>query len=149
MLLISNFLGVVPPSYSQNTLVPVANALSMPRASTPPILRRGNKSRKRRESTEQLAQELALSAGPSIARIDDIDYLFDGAKPTIFSPLKNGSSPIKQLPFSPSQFLNSPNIANISFDVTLSSTPVKKQASTPVKDKSKPVSTKMLLKLGN
>lgn len=129
---------VVPPSYSQNTLVPVANALSMPRASTPPILRRGNKSRKRRESTEQLAQELALSAGPSIARIDDIDYLFDGAKPTIFSPLKNGSSPIKQLPFSPSQFLNSPNIANISFDVTLSSTPVKKQASTPVKDKSKP-----------
>lgn len=113
----------------------------MSRASTPPILRRGNKSRKRRESTEQLAQELTLSAGPSVSKMDDIDYLFDGAKPTIFSPLKNGSSPIKQLPFSPSQFLNSPNITNISFDVTLSSTPVKKQqVLTPVKDKSKAVS---------
>lgn len=49
------------------------------------------------------------------------------------SPGKDGSTPIKQLPFSPSQFLNSPNL---SFDVTLSSTPVKQlhQLSTPNKD---------------
>ncbi|KAJ8952868.1 hypothetical protein NQ314_007474 [Rhamnusium bicolor] len=130
---------VVPPSYSQNTLVPVANALSMPRASTPPILRRGSKSRRRRDSTEQLAQELALSTEPCANKLEDIDFILDGARPTIFSPLRNGNSPIKQLPFSPSQFLNSPNITNITFDVTLSSTPMKKQqALTPVKDRTKP-----------
>ncbi|KAJ8925566.1 hypothetical protein NQ315_009406 [Exocentrus adspersus] len=128
---------VVPPSFSQNTLVPVANALSMSRASTPPILRRSNKSRKQKESSDHLAQELALSAGPSASKIDEMDYLFDGAKPTIFSPIRNGNSPIKQLPFSPSQFLNSPNISNINFDGTLSSTPMKKQVSTPAKDRTK------------
>jgi hypothetical protein len=49
-------------------------------------------------------------------------------------PVSNGNSPIKQLPFSPSQFFNSPGL----FDAPLSSTPVKRfttQASTPLKDR--------------
>lgn len=76
---------------------------------------------------------------------EDIEFILDGAKPTIFSPIRNngmslGASPIKQLPFSPSQFLNSPNISSIMFDVAAASTPKKNQAETPVKDKQKPVS---------
>lgn len=52
------------------------------------------------------------------------------------SPLKADNTPIKQLPFSPSQFLNSPNIQ---FDVASSSTPVKRlQVSTPHKNRIKP-----------
>ncbi|XP_074027314.1 proto-oncogene like protein Myb isoform X2 [Leptinotarsa decemlineata] len=128
---------VVPPNYAQNTLVPVANTLTLSRSSTPPILRRG-KSRRRRESAEQVSENLIATA-PSTSRvIEDYDYFLDGAKPTIFSPLRNGPSPIKQLPFSPSQFLNSPNITNLPFDVTMSSTPKAMHSGsivTPVKDK--------------
>lgn len=65
--------------------------------------------------------------------MDDTDRLAD-------TPSKCITSPIKQLPFSPSQFLNSPNL---SFDVTLASTPVKHcnmQATTPQKDRTKAVS---------
>nr|XP_023015168.1 myb protein [Leptinotarsa decemlineata] len=131
------FTGVVPPNYAQNTLVPVANTLTLSRSSTPPILRRG-KSRRRRESAEQVSENLIATA-PSTSRvIEDYDYFLDGAKPTIFSPLRNGPSPIKQLPFSPSQFLNSPNITNLPFDVTMSSTPKAMHSGsivTPVKDK--------------
>ncbi|KAG5894946.1 hypothetical protein JTB14_023295 [Gonioctena quinquepunctata] len=130
---------VVPPSYAQNTLVPVANTLSIPRSSTPPILRRG-KSRRRRESSDNISEDLAI-ASTSSSRVEDFDFILDGAKPTIFSPLRNGPSPIKQLPFSPSQFLNSPNITNLPFDVTLSSTPKATHSGsivTPVKDKGKP-----------
>lgn len=55
------------------------------------------------------------------------------------SPTKHGNSPIKQLPFSPSQFLNSPNL---SFDVTLASTPMKHHrvinvVNTPIKEEVK------------
>lgn len=62
------------------------------------------------------------------------------------TPVKN--TPIKQLPFSPSQFLNSPNL---SFDVTLASTPVKKQPLTPTKENRmdySPLSTPNPLPLG-
>lgn len=58
----------------------------------------------------------------------------DRCKNLPISPIKNGSlTPIKQLPFSPSLFLNSPNL---SFDVTLASTPVKNipQPLTPRKE---------------
>ncbi|KAJ8957647.1 hypothetical protein NQ318_017539 [Aromia moschata] len=65
---------LVPPSYPQNALVPVANALSIPRASTPPILRRGAKSRRRRDSTEQPPQAFSASAGPSTTKLEDIDF---------------------------------------------------------------------------
>ncbi|CAH1114580.1 unnamed protein product [Psylliodes chrysocephalus] len=116
--------------------VPVSSALDAPRSSTPPILRRG-KSRKRRESTD--TEEVnVVDVAP--CKIDEIDLL-DTAKPSFFSPLRNGPSPIKQLPFSPSQFLNSPHISNLTFDVTMSSTPKASQnghVSTPVKDKSRP-----------
>lgn len=76
---------------------------------------------------------------------EDIEFILDGAKPTIFSPIRSNGiglvgSPIKQLPFSPSQFLNSPNISSIMFDVAAASTPKKNQAETPIKDKFKPVS---------
>lgn len=60
---------------------------------------------------------------------------------------KYSASPIKQLPFSPSQFLNS---SNISFDVTLASTPVKHavvQVTTPHKDRIKPVSIQFIIVL--
>ncbi|CAG9813270.1 unnamed protein product [Phaedon cochleariae] len=129
---------VVPPNYSQNTQVPVANALGMLRSSTPPILRRG-KSRRRRDSDDQISENVVVPS-TSAGRTDDMDFLLDGAKPTIFSPLRNGGSPIKQLPFSPSQFLNSPNMSNLTFDVTLSSTP-KTHAGlimTPVKNRVRP-----------
>lgn len=59
--------------------------------------------------------------------------LDSGTKPS-------GHSPIKQLPFSPSQFFNSPGF----FEVTLASTPVQRfpQATTPLKDRTaKPVSS--------
>lgn len=49
------------------------------------------------------------------------------------SPIKqDNNTPIKQLPFSPSQFLNSPNIQ---FEVASTSTPVKRvQVTTPIKN---------------
>lgn len=65
----------------------------------------------------------------------------DNERVSVGTPMKCMPSPINQLPFSPSQFLTSPNL---SFDVTLASTPVKNgdmQVSTPQKDRSnKPVS---------
>ncbi|XP_019865142.1 myb-related protein B isoform X2 [Aethina tumida] len=125
---------VVPPSYSQNTLVPVTNALTMQRASTPPILRRGSKSRRRRESNDfaDFTTSSVQSAEDRQHTID-IDFLLDGGAKTTttLSPMRGLGSPIKQLPFSPSQFLNSPHLP---FDSALSSTPVKRlQVSTPKK----------------
>lgn len=44
------FSGLVP-DFQQNALVPVSSKLNMPlRATTPPILRRGSKSRRRKDS---------------------------------------------------------------------------------------------------
>ncbi|KAJ8977022.1 hypothetical protein NQ317_013471 [Molorchus minor] len=122
----------LPATHRTQYLFPVPSACRVP----PPLQSyEGAANREGEgESTEQLAEELGMSAGPSMTKFEDIDFILDCAKPTIFSPLRNGS-PIKQLPFSPSQFLNSPNIANITFDVTMSSTPKKQQAQTPVKDK--------------
>ncbi|XP_066244887.1 myb protein isoform X1 [Euwallacea similis] len=99
------------------------------RASTPSILRRGARSRRRRDSEEQPQVDHAYSnseSGPN----HDLGMMFEGGKPTIFSPIRgssSGISPMKQLPFSPSQFLNSPCVANLGFDVAMSSTPVKKE----------------------
>lgn len=113
-----------------NTLVPVT--LSMPsRATTPPILRRNSKVRRRPDSantsTEYVLPDL-LSTNEDVPLL-----LMERYKSLADSPIKNGSTPIKQLPFSPSQFLNSPNL---SFDVTLASTPMKQlpQILTPRKD---------------
>lgn len=52
--------------------------------------------------------------------------------------VSSGSSPIKQLPFSPSQFFNSPGL----FGMSIASTPKRftAQASTPVKNRIKSVS---------
>ncbi|CAH2005299.1 unnamed protein product [Acanthoscelides obtectus] len=145
---------VVPPSCSQNALVPVVNALSLGRSATPLILRRSGKTRRRRESNE--ADEAKASGGSSESievpepshselsmpstsavheKLEDIDYILEAGKPT-FSPMRhNGTTPAKQLPFSPSQFLNSPNIT---FDVSLSSTPMRKdEVETPTKDRSR------------
>jgi hypothetical protein len=43
----------VPSNLNQNSLVPVTNTINMTRASTPPILRRGAKSRRRKDSEGQ------------------------------------------------------------------------------------------------
>uniref|UniRef100_A0AAR5NX19 Uncharacterized protein n=1 Tax=Dendroctonus ponderosae TaxID=77166 RepID=A0AAR5NX19_DENPD len=123
-------------NYQGSSEAAVSHLPSMPvRTATPPILRRGARSRRRRDSEEPRQENNAdvyiSNPGPSQERSDDFTVIFGGGKPTIFSPLRgNGMSPIKQLPFSPSQFLNSPGVAHISFDVALSSTPVKKPGST-------------------
>lgn len=126
-----------PPNYvPPSTVVPVSNMVSAQvRAATPSILRRGARSRRRRDSEEHKQANICNSEpGTSHERMEDFSILFEGAKTTIFSPIRgSGSSPIKQLPFSPSQFLNSPGMAHITFDVALSSTPVKKHPVTNTK----------------
>ncbi|XP_076257799.1 proto-oncogene like protein Myb isoform X2 [Rhynchophorus ferrugineus] len=98
------------------------------RSSTPPILRRGARSRKRRDSEEQQINIIVTESDSNLDRMDVFGPILDAGKPTIFSPIRvgNGSSPVEQLPFSPSQFFNSPNMSHITFDVALSSTPVKR-----------------------
>ncbi|VEN55292.1 unnamed protein product [Callosobruchus maculatus] len=145
---------VVPPTSSQNALVPVVNALSIGRTATPLILRRSAKTRRRRGSNEEddvkgsggssesievlepSHSELSVPSTSTVhEKLEDLDYILEAGKPT-FSPMRhNGTTPAKQLPFSPSQFLNSPNIT---FDVNLSSTPMRKEeVETPTKDRSR------------
>uniref|UniRef100_A0A1Y1NMI0 Uncharacterized protein n=1 Tax=Photinus pyralis TaxID=7054 RepID=A0A1Y1NMI0_PHOPY len=118
---------LVPSNYqTENTIVPVPS--SMPtRATTPSILRRNSRCR-RRTNSHDTSSDYGLPELIS-ANNEDVHILIDKYKTLCTSPIKNGSTPIKQLPFSPSQFLNSPNL---SFDVTLASTPVK-QHTTPAK----------------
>ncbi|KAL1512837.1 hypothetical protein ABEB36_002356 [Hypothenemus hampei] len=109
---------------NQQTDSVVGISSSHTRTATPSILRR---SRRRRESDEESQEIFASQPGPSREHRENFGILFDGAKPTIFSPIRgNGLSPVKQLPFSPSQFLNSPGMAHLTFDVPSASTPVKK-----------------------
>jgi myb proto-oncogene protein len=120
---------LVPSNLNQNSLVPVTNTINMTRASTPPILRRGAKSRRRKDSEGQDSC-LLPDCSEDIKNMDDFAAMLGVGK----QPVSNGNSPIKQLPFSPSQFFNSPGL----FDAPLSSTPVKRfttQASTPLKDR--------------
>ncbi|KAF5307183.1 hypothetical protein FQR65_LT00699 [Abscondita terminalis] len=118
---------------TENKLVPVTSNVPA-RATTPSILRRNSKSRRRTDSSNT-STDYCLPDFIS-SNSDDVHILIDKYKTLCNSPIKNGTTPIKQLPFSPSQFLNSPNL---SFDVTLSSTPVKQvpQNLTPRKDELK------------
>ncbi|XP_063905228.1 myb-related protein B-like isoform X3 [Zophobas morio] len=117
---------LAPSNLNQNTLVPVTNTINMTRASTPPILRRGSKARRRRDSD---GEYILSDYGEDSKNVDDFAVMLG------CNSKQNGNSPIKQLPFSPSQFFNSPGF----FDVPLSSTPVKRyqaQNTTPLKDRS-------------
>ncbi|XP_025832745.1 myb-related protein B isoform X2 [Agrilus planipennis] len=118
---------LAPSVQRQTTTVPVISNFAPTRATTPPILRRGPKSRKRRDSHNDSSEYVLsdVTANTSSSRSEDIDavqLIIDESRQLIESPAKNGATPIKQLPFSPSQFLNSPHLP---FDVTLASTPVK------------------------
>ncbi|XP_022912933.2 myb protein isoform X1 [Onthophagus taurus] len=100
------------------------------RAQTPPILRRAKIKKSRRESIMQTDYSNIENVAPSSYIPEVIGYI--DTKPLPLSPVKN-HTPVKQLPFSPSQFLNSPNIT---FDVALSSTPKKLiHVTTPSKTK--------------
>lgn len=120
-----SYIGVVPSEFNQNSLVPANSMFIQQRAHTPPILRRSR--RRMNSSTHNTSSDLNLS--------EILDSELENAHTA--TPVKNGgSTPIKQLPFSPSQFFNSPNLT---FDVTSTSTPVKKaqmetsQVVTPIK----------------
>lgn len=123
--------------------VPAATRLAIPvRASTPPpILRRGTKVRRRKDSLNPMEEDVVVHQSPASdvkqeLMEDDDD---NDIRPLIYSPIRFSTTPIKQLPFSPSQFLNSPNLT---FDVQLASTPVKQHAqqTTPQKEGLRPVS---------
>lgn len=137
----------MPSDYSE---VPAATTkLAMPaRASTPPpILRRGTKTRRRKDSLNPVEEEVIVSLPVLVSGDIKQEQVFeDGDEMDQFmnSPAKYGTTPIKQLPFSPSQFLNSPNLT---FDVQLASTPVRHsvQPSTPQKEKSKAVRRRITL----
>ncbi|GJQ80225.1 putative RNA polymerase II transcription regulator recruiting protein [Trypoxylus dichotomus] len=126
---------VAPHEYVRNTTVPVSNGITHTRAPTPSILRKSMK-RKRRDSDfiDYALNDCVISTADDMERVP---IILDEFKPLIpGSPLKAENTPIKQLPFSPSQFLNSPNIQ---FEVATSSTPVKRlQISTPHKNRARP-----------
>ncbi|XP_044736788.1 transcriptional activator Myb [Chrysoperla carnea] len=93
------------------------SSLNARNSSPPPILRRGLL-RKRRDSLNDVNADGEIET--HTIEIQETN-----------SPTK--STPIKPLPFSPSQFFNSPDL---SFDVTLSSTPVRGgHGTTPRKDR--------------
>ncbi|XP_060528351.1 myb-related protein B isoform X2 [Cylas formicarius] len=147
---------MISSSHCPRSNLASANIAPPTRSSTPSILRRGAKLRKAKGTEEKpqetfnFASEYAEESGTTNGdKMESLNCDLDSAKPTIFSPVRaHGNSPIKQLPFSPSQFLNSPNVSNITFDVSLSSTPVKKHVTltpkqtTPVQERSySPLST--------
>ncbi|KAL3288413.1 hypothetical protein HHI36_002860 [Cryptolaemus montrouzieri] len=126
---------LVPSNFEyHNSEVPAISSSNEQRTFIPAILRRGIRGRRRTESDDENFRKSG-SLSPE-KNMDIRDMMLDCGKPTIpQSPVKEASSPIKQLPFSPSQFLNSPNLT---FDAALSSTPVKRislQASTPLRNR--------------
>ncbi|XP_045468555.1 transcriptional activator Myb isoform X1 [Harmonia axyridis] len=117
---------LVPSNFQHqnSTLSTNSNTGDNQRAFVPSILRRGNIRQKSEVDCEEQLQ----------ATISDIkeENNSESTKPSVsISPVKlEPLSPTKQLPFSPSQFLNSPNI---NFDAVLASTPVRQclQTTTP------------------
>ncbi|KAK9873735.1 hypothetical protein WA026_002092 [Henosepilachna vigintioctopunctata] len=128
---------LVPSNFvHDNPLVPAISVSNdQQRTFIPAILRRGIKGRRRTESDDESPNK-STHLSPQEHK-EDIRDVLECAQPTISqSPFKqDSSSPVKQLPFSPSQFLNSPNLT---FEAVLSSTPVKRlslQASTPLRNR--------------
>ncbi|XP_031568995.1 myb-related protein B-like isoform X2 [Actinia tenebrosa] len=98
---------------SDGSLIPITSPVLQSRFSTPPTILRRGKKRKASDLNESTASSTVTNVTSS--------------QECIFSSPK-GCTPIKSLPFSPSQFLNSPNSNKI---IT----------STPTEQKAMPVST--------
>ncbi|GLH11427.1 Myb protein [Gryllus bimaculatus] len=106
---------------------------------SPPILRRGQRKRVKSEHSDtSLTSDYILPDHSMPSGDMDISSChFPVFKEEPKTPIKNPCTPIKPLPFSPSQFLNNFSSQNL-FDVGLASTPVKRSnvpaQSTPLKN---------------
>ncbi|XP_054278689.1 myb-related protein B-like [Macrosteles quadrilineatus] len=109
----AGYAGDYPMTSIEVGIVPLTGTKNL---SPPPILRRHRTRRRSISECTDLSPDYILPDLYSSG--EDNSFLLAGQK----TPEK--STPIKQLPFSPSQFLNSPNM---SFDATLASTPLKSQ----------------------
>lgn len=131
----------MPSDYPQVPATAKLTTIPARVSTPPPILRRGSKIRRRKDSLNPLEEEAIVTHQlivPGEIKQELLDD--DDVVPLIGSPVTYSTTPIKQLPFSPSQFLNSPNLT---FDVQLasSSTPVRHnvQPMTPQKERTRPV----------